>query len=133
MFSDRSMTKELFMSEVGRIPVAGYSPEGLERLWKWYSREVRHNVLFNPLAIACDWAEYPTVVDAVRDLNECYVKDMVRRKDGKRLTEMDLRTMPEKFLLDLLKRAVHVLEIENGHVLVDLYNDVEDFEDDARS
>ena len=120
MFSDKSMTFDLFKSEVCRLPIAGYSEEGIKRLWKWYSSEVQHDVLFNAQCIACDWIEYPTVYEAVKDLNRNYIRDLVRNVNGSRLNEMDLRVLGDDILLQLLKRKIHALELENGGVLVDI-------------
>ena len=118
MFADSSMSLALFASEVSAVPEAGFDASGIERLWKWYSEEVLHPVVFNPVTVACDWIQYRDASTAVRDLNEFYVKDLVRKDDGTRLTEMDIRNLTEGEILELMERKLTVLECSNGSVLV---------------
>ena len=118
MFSDSSMTRELFISEVSSVPEAGFDASGLERLWKHYSEGVLHEVIFNPDIVACDWIQYQCPSAAVRDLNEFYVKDLIRKEDGSRLSEMDIRNLTEGEILDLMKMKLTVLECSNESILV---------------
>ena len=110
-----------FAAGIKELPIAGFSDAGIDRLWKWYSEEVKHWVIFNPETVACDWAEYECARDAIRDLNDGYIKDLVRKENGDRLNEMDMRVFSEKYLRNLLGRKMHYIEVpENGNILVDL-------------
>lgn len=110
-----------FAVGIKEIPVAGFSDAGIERLWKWYSEEVKHNVIFDPETVVCDWAEYESARDAIRDLNDFYIKDLVRKENGDRLNEMNMRVFSEKYLRHLLGRKMHYIDVpENGNILVDI-------------
>ena len=110
-----------FAAKIKEVPAAGFSDAGIDRLWKWYSEEVKHWVIFNPEHVAYDWIEYESARDAIRDLNDGYVKDLVRKENGDRLNEMDFRNFNEKYLKHLLGRKMHYIDIpENGNILVDI-------------
>ena len=113
------MNRDLFASEVGQIPGNGFDSEGIERLWQWYSEEVRHDVVFNPSAVVFDWVQYGSAVEAVRDLNANLPKrNVIRHPNGKRITEMDLRIMDEAYLADRIRDMMIALECGNGSILV---------------
>lgn len=119
MFSDSSMTLDLFASEIGQIQGNGFDSDGIERLWQWYSEEVQHDVLFDPQSVVFDWVQYGSAVEAVRDLNRNLPKrDVIRHPNGKRITEADLRIMDEAYLTDRIRDMMIVLECGNGSILV---------------
>lgn len=114
------MTEELFASEVGKFKWCGFSGEGIHALWKWYSETVKHAVVFNPEHVAYSWVEYENARDAVGDLNEGYIKGFIRKENGKRLTEMDMRTFSEDLLLVLLKKKMNCIVTDSSRILVDI-------------